>query len=213
MKGSDSESGMTTDRIVVIDDPVSSLDSDILFIVSSLIKGVFEEIRTGKSHIKQMFILTHNIYFHKEITFNPKRCDVAMNEETFWVVRKSGLVSKIEKHNCNPIRTSYDLLWDEVRKPDHSNLTIQNTLRRILENYFKILGGVDPDAICAMFEGKEKLICKSLFSWMHEGSHYAHDDLYISTADILVESYLQVFKAIFEKSKHLAHYEMMMANK
>jgi wobble nucleotide-excising tRNase len=30
LKGSESESGMTTDRIVVFDDPVSSLDSDIL---------------------------------------------------------------------------------------------------------------------------------------------------------------------------------------
>ncbi|OQB75688.1 MAG: hypothetical protein BWX92_02494 [Deltaproteobacteria bacterium ADurb.Bin135] len=212
LKGSDSDSGMTTDRVVVIDDPVSSLDSDILFIVSSLIKGLFEEVRDGKGHIKQVFVLTHNVYFHKEVTFNPKRRGKTMTEETFWVVRKSGLVSKIEKHDCNPIRTSYDLLWGEVRKPDHSNLTIQNTLRRILENYFKILGGVDPDAICTLFDGKEKLICKSLFSWVNEGSHYAHDDLYISVDDAVVDAYLQVFKAIFEKSGHLAHYEMMMAS-
>ncbi|MBN0669170.1 AAA family ATPase, partial [Pseudomonas aeruginosa] len=45
LKGSDSESGVTTDRIVVFDDPVSSLDSDILFIVSSLIKALFDEVR------------------------------------------------------------------------------------------------------------------------------------------------------------------------
>lgn len=54
LKGSDSESGITTDRIVVFDDPVSSLDSDILFIVGSLIKGVFEEVRAGSGHIKQV---------------------------------------------------------------------------------------------------------------------------------------------------------------
>jgi wobble nucleotide-excising tRNase len=212
LKGSDSESGMTTDRVVVIDDPVSSLDSDILFIVSSLIKALFDEVRAGKTHVKQVFVLTHNVYFHKEVTFNPNRRNKAMKEATFWVVRKSGLVSKIEKHNTNPIRTSYELLWAEVKKPDRSNLTIQNTLRRILENYFKILGGIDPDKICAMFEGKEKLICKSLFSWVNEGSHYAHDDLYLSIDGTVVESYLQVFKAIFEKSEHLAHYEMMMAS-
>lgn len=212
LKGSESESGMTTDRIVVIDDPVSSLDSDILFIVSSLIKGLFEEIRAGASHIKQVFVLTHNVYFHKEVTFNTKRRNQALKEETFWVIRKSGLISKIEKHNSNPIRTSYELLWAEVRKPDRSNLMIQNTLRRILENYFKILGGVDTDRICAMFEGKDKLICKSLFSWVNEGSHYANDDLYISIGDALVDTYLNVFKAIFEKSDHHAHYEMMMEN-
>jgi len=212
LKGSNSESGITTDRVVVFDDPVSSLDSDILFIVGSLIKGLFGEVRNATGHIKQIFVLTHNVYFHKEVTFNPNRREVAMNEETFWIVRKSDLRSELKKHDSNPIKTSYELLWSEVRRPDRSNLTVQNTLRRILENYFKILGGVDLDKICAMFEGSEKLICKSLISWVHDGSHFAHDDLYVSIDDSTVETYLKVFKAIFEKSDHLAHYRMMMGD-
>ncbi len=212
LKGSNSESGITTNRVVVFDDPVSSLDSDILFIVSSLIKGLFEEVRIGSGYIKQIFVLTHNVYFHKEITFNPKRSNVAMNEETFWVVRKLDLISKVEKHTSNPIKTSYDLLWEEVRRTDRSNLSIQNTLRRILENYFKILGGVDSDKICEMFDGKEKLICKSLFSWINDGSHFAHDDLYVSIDSTQVEIYLKVFRAIFEKAKHISHYKMMMGD-
>ncbi len=212
LKGSDSDSGMTTDRIVVFDDPVSSLDSDILFIVGSLIKGLFDEVRAGTGHIKQIFVLTHNVYFHKEVTYNPKRKDVAMNEESFWIVRKPGLTSKVDKHPTNPIKTSYELLWAEVRKPERSNLAIQNTLRRILENYFKILGGIEFDDLCAMFDGKEKLICKSLCSWVHDGSHYAHDDLYVSIDDSMVDSYLKVFRAIFDKSGHSAHYKMMMGD-
>lgn len=213
LRGSKSESGMTTDRIVAFDDPVSSLDSDILFIVSSLIKGLFDEVRAGRGYIKQIFVLTHNVYFHKEVTFNQSRRDGAMNEETFWIVRKSGPVSKVENYGFNPIKTSYELLWAEVRRPDRSNLTIQNTLRRILENYFKIFGGVNSDEICDMFEGKEKLICKSLFSWVNDGSHFAHDDLYVSIVDSsTVETYLEVFRAIFEKSHHFAHYKMMMGD-
>jgi wobble nucleotide-excising tRNase len=214
LSGSDSEVGITTDRIVVFDDPVSSLDSDILFIVGSLIKGLFDEVRSGAGHIKQIFVLTHNVYFHKEVTFNPRRRnnEAMSSEETFWIVRKSGLESKLEKHNHNPIKTSYELLWAEVRKAERSNLTIQNSLRRILENYFKILGGIDPDAICGMFNGKDKVICRSLFSWVNDGSHYAHDDLYISIDDSAVDTYLRVFRAIFEKSGHLPHYKMMMAD-
>ena len=38
LKGSETEEGITLDRVAVFDDPVSSLDSDILFVVSSLIK-------------------------------------------------------------------------------------------------------------------------------------------------------------------------------
>jgi wobble nucleotide-excising tRNase len=159
-----------------------------------------------------VFVLTHNVYFHKEVTFNPKRCDVAMNEETFWVVRKPGLLSELEKCPSNPIKTSYELLWSEVRMCDRSNLTIQNILRRILENYFKILGGFDLDQLCAMFAGKEKMICRSLCSWVHAGSHYAHDDLYVSIDDSMVDTHLKVFKAIFEKAGHIAHFKMMMGD-
>lgn len=212
LKGSISDSGMTTDRVVVFDDPVSSLDSDILFIVGSLIKGLFDEVRLGTGHIKQVFVLTHNVYFHKEVTYNPRRKDVAMSEESFWIVRRPGLISKLDKHPTNPIKTSYELLWSEVRKPERSNLAIQNTLRRILENYFKILGGIEFDELCKMFEGREMIICKSLCSWVHDGSHFAHDDLYVSIDDSMVENYLTVFRAIFVKSGHLAHYKMMLGD-
>lgn len=212
LKGSEADAGITTDRVVVFDDPVSSLDSDILFIVGSLIKGLFDEVRAGTGHIKQIFVLTHNVYFHKEVTYSPKQKGVSPNERTYWIVRKPGLVSKLDRHPTNPIKTSYELLWAEVRKPERSNLAIQNTLRRILENYFKILGGIEFDQLCAMFDGKEKIICKSLCSWVHDGSHYAHDDLYVSIDDSMVDSYLKVFRAIFEKSGHSAHYKMMMGD-
>jgi wobble nucleotide-excising tRNase len=210
LKGSTSESGTATNRVVVFDDPVSSLDSDILFIVGSLIKGLFEEVRSGKSQIKQAFVLTHNVYFHKEVTFNPNRQYEAMAEETFWTIRKSEHKSTVQKHPSNPIKTSYELLWAEVRNQSRTNLTIQNTLRRILENYFRILGGVNPDAICDKFEGKDRLICKSLFSWVNDGSHSAHDDLFVSIEDSAVDGYLRIFREIFKRTEHLPHYKMMM---
>jgi len=213
LKGSNSESGTTADRVVVFDDPVSSLDSDILFVVSSLIKGICEEVREDKGYIKQVFILTHNVYFHKEVTYNPKRnSNTKLNEETFWIIRKIDSVSKIEEHSSNPIKTSYDLLWAEIRNTDYDKLTIQNTMRRILESYFKLLGGVNPDQICGHFEGNDKLICNSLFSWVNAGSHHALDDVNISTTDTVISTYLKVFKVIFDKMGHGPHYKMMMGD-
>ncbi|MEZ5546122.1 MAG: AAA family ATPase [Lysobacteraceae bacterium] len=156
-----------------------------------------------------MFILTHNVYFHKEITYNQKRNDKALKEETFWIVRKQDSCSKVEKRDSNPISTSYDLLWAEVRREDRSKLTIQNTLRRILENYFKILGGVDLNKLCEKFDGQEKLICKSLVSWINDGSHFAHDDLYVAPM-MLKWIHISRFSRRYSKSDHHAHYRMMM---
>ncbi|WP_226052462.1 AAA family ATPase [Dickeya chrysanthemi] len=211
IKGAQASSGITQPRIVVFDDPISSLDSDILYIVSSLIKGIFDEIRNNKGYIRQIFILTHNVYFHKEISYHPKRpCDNALAEETFWMVKKQADTSYIEKCSSNPIRSAYELLWEEVKKPNPSSITLQNTLRRILENYFTMWGGMSKNDICELFYGRDKLICQSLFSWVNDGSHSIHDDLYINHGERTNEVYLRVFKDIFTKAKQIGHYELMM---
>ncbi len=212
IRGSTTTSGMNVERVVVFDDPVSSLDSDVLFIVSALIKRVLDEACRGDGLIKQVFVMTHNIYFHKEVSFDPKRGPECRAHETFWIVRKVNDVSHVAGYNYNPISTSYELLWKEVRSPDRSKITIQNTLRRILENYFKILGNLDKDKIVEQFEGRDQQVCGSLFSWVNDGSHSFNDDLYISADDAIIARYLGVFRRIFEVTGHEAHYKMMMGS-
>lgn len=211
LRGSVTTSGISTDRIVVIDDPVSSLDSDVLFIVSSLIKKLFHEVRQKGNNLKQIFVLTHNVHFHKEITFNPQRAgDASIKDETFWIVRKPDNFSKIEGFESNPIKTSYQLLWAELTKKPLPALTIQNTMRRILENYFKILGSIDTHVIIERFEGQDKVQCQSLISWVNDGSHYSPDDLYVAISDSMAHSYMKIFFKVFKAMGHMPHYKMMM---
>jgi wobble nucleotide-excising tRNase len=207
LKGSIDKDLISVDRVVVFDDPISSLDCDVLFIVSHLIRKTIDEIRSKTSNIKQIIILTHNVYFHKEVTFNIKRQEAnRLKDETFWVLRKKNDVSKIFLHEKNPVQTSYELLWREVKEnPD--SITIENSLRRIIENYFKMFGGISPDDILNRLDDEDKMTAASLLSWSNAGSHGLNDDLYIATES---EKYLKVFKTIFERTKHIEHYNMMM---
>lgn len=210
IRGAQTSSGITGNRVVVFDDPISSLDSDILYIVSSLIKGVMEEVRSQSSQIKQVFVLTHNVYFHKEVSYNGKRPDDrVLQEESFWLVKKFQQGSIVERCQANPIRSAYELLWEDVKSENISSVSLQNTLRRILENYFTMWGGMTKDEICAHFEGSDKLICQSLFSWVNDGSHSIHDDLYINHGAQTNEAYLRVFREVFNETGHLGHYNMM----
>ena len=87
-------------------------------------------------------MLTHNIYFHKEVSYDRDRpASGCRNDETFWVVRKRDSFSSLHHYAFNPVKTSYELLWEDVRDTERANLTIQNTLRRIVENYLVVLGG------------------------------------------------------------------------
>jgi len=211
LKGSHSETGTTISKVVVIDDPVSSLDNDVLFIVSTLVRELIAQARGDSSDIKQVFILTHNIYFHKEVTYNSRRGNHALNEETFFIIKKRDNVSILEKTEGNPIKTSYELLWSEIANTDCNHATIQNTMRRILENYFKMLGNISFDDLIDKFEGDDKLKCKALLSWVNDGSHSALDEDYytpLTTTEVL--RFKKIFKQIFEKSNHFEHYKMMV---
>ena len=207
LAGSQSESGINMPRIVVFDDPVSSLDNDILFIVSNLICNLYKDVSEGTKNIKQLFLLTHNVYFHKQVSYKQLG-----NYIRFFSVKKIDDKSIVTSHNENPIKSSYELLWSEVRDKDRSKSTLRITMRRILENYFKLLGSVSLNELPNKFEGNDKCICSSLISWAHDGAHYASFDnvVYSELSDTTVEKYLQIFKEIFEKCGHIAHYNMMM---
>lgn len=210
LAGSTSTTGTAVEKVVVFDDPVSSLDADVLFVVSALIRKVVSDVRENIGNVRQVFVLTHNIYFHKEVSFDRERRGGARSFETFWIVRKRENLSSLTPYDYNPVKTSYELLWDEVRNPDRPNLTIQNTMRRIVENYLTVLGGLKQDEIVALFEGRDAQICASLFSWINDGSHSSHDDIYVAVDDNAVQNYLSVFREVFERTGHGAHYRMMM---
>lgn len=211
-KGGISEETVNDERILVIDDPISSLDSNVLFVVSTLIKESIKNIKSNTGNIKQIILLTHNVYFHKEVSFIDGRTKVC-NKTNFWILRKNDRVTNIQSFlMANPIQSSYELLWQELKSENvKSSITVQNIMRRIIENYFKLLGKYGDDDLIQKFGTKEEQeICKSLISWINDGSHSINDDLFVELQDRTIENYKNVFKEIFILTNHEGHYNMMM---
>ncbi|MCO6564279.1 MAG: AAA family ATPase [Apibacter sp.] len=70
-KGKKNISQENIKKIIVIDDPISSLSHIFIFNVGRLIKNEFLGVRdnnTWKYNYEQVFILTHSLYFYYEIT-------------------------------------------------------------------------------------------------------------------------------------------------
>lgn len=210
-KGGTSEDNVNEERILVIDDPISSLDSNVLFVVSTLIKEILKEVKLDKGNIKQVILLTHNVYFHKEVAY--EGLYRKGEKPLFWILRRNHKTSTIQPYfEQNPIQSSYDLLWRDIKEWEkNSGTTVQNTMRRILENFFSILGSKRDDILIGKFEiQEEREICRSLLSWVNEGSHTLPDDLYIEAPDSTIVKYLKVFKDIFKYTENIGHYNMMM---
>ncbi|WRG08055.1 AAA family ATPase [Helicobacter pylori] len=216
-KGSLEENDISKNKVLVIDDPISSLDSNILFMVSVLVKDLMKETMEEKTNIKQVIILTHNTYFYKEITLEyDLKC--YQGKYSFWIIRKDNNVSKIKDYKENPIKNSYELLWKEVKQAKENNaswVSLQNVMRRIIEYYFRILGGFKHnDSLSECFENiEEERVCNSFISWFNDGSHGISDDLFVQSQDTSIETYLKVFEKIFKETGHEAHYKMMMRMK
>ncbi|EOD5839637.1 AAA family ATPase [Listeria monocytogenes] len=208
--GSHEQTGILKNKIIVIDDPISSLDSNVLFIISTLVKNLINDCRKNKFGIEQVFVLTHNVYFHKEVTFLGGNKEYKKDEVYFGILKKNENVSYITAYEKNPIQTTYELLWQDLRDEETSISTTFNTMRRILEYYFQILGGIDYEKCISEFDGTEKITCKALISCINDGSHFINDDFVIVFDESTLENYKYIFKRIFESLGQIEHYKMMM---
>lgn len=216
LKGSKDSTGRVPSQIVVIDDPVSSMDSDVLFIVSTLIRSLVWDMSKDNAKICQLFIATHNLYFHKEVSFD-RRFPKGMKAETrFWLVGKVGGKSSIEPCEKNPITSTYEALWDTVIRATENPvstelMSLQNTMRRILEYCSTFYEKNSLDDLPLQFQGDDRIIAKTLVSWLHNGSHSSMDDFnYTPPHSDGTARYLTMFKNVFQKAGHIAHYNMMM---
>lgn len=215
--GSRNKRGLQEEHILVIDDPVTSMDSNVLYIISTLIRNLIDLCIEEKRNIKQIFILSHNVYFFKEVSYSYGFTgkEKTKKKYKYFIVRKVNGLSQIQEYGYNnPIKNSYELLWDNLRKKDYNDDSNLNTMRRILEQYFHIIGNGNPNnnnkELINSFDEKDRLLVKSLLSYINDGSHTIMDGLYIVPDENLNQTAFKVFRQIFEKLGHINHYKMMM---
>ena len=245
--GADDSTGDTKDKIVVIDDPVSSMDSGALFVVGALTREMIEICRnnaasspTGERYyIKQLFILTHNGYYHNDVAVNMvkywdavayfKLVKADNNSQiipcVFEIKDYSGNIIKTE--NINPVQNGYHMLWAELKELKTPN-SVTHVIQQILNHYFiqmcSYRGGDVRDKI--LIDNKSKFIIsdeadnetfkpeyytiRSLLSYLTATEQGAVDNQQFIETDINVDSCKNALKSIFGLMGQDQHYSMMM---
>lgn len=215
LDGTMSTAGTLGEKVIVIDDPVSSLDSNVLYIVSTLVKGICKDkILQQDSGFTQLLLFTHNVYFYHELTANPIKN--WRGKISYYIIRKINNISSIEHFGHSPIKTTYQMMWELVKKASDDisrvdRIALLNVMRRILEYYFKTLGNLVNNDVYDKINGEDRFICHSLLALENSQSHGFIDDTVNSTPDEdTLRRYLVVFRKIFEVHGSLSHYNMMM---
>lgn len=208
MNGSLESSGTTDRRVVVIDDPITSMDADVLFVTSSLVRQLAKEARDGNGNTEQLIVLTHNITFHREVTYVRKK--EGDSETSYYLVRKTGDHSVVEQCEKNPVISTYELLWKDFLREDCNPLTAQNIARRITETFFKLIGDPDLDGVITSMASPDREIARSYLAWANAGSHSPFDDETFQNTGESIDVYRRVLKTIFESAGYIQHYEDMI---
>ncbi len=197
--------------VVVIDDPISSLDSDLLIEVNRMVRKLIDKVLAGESNIQQLFVLTHNTEFHRLLSQRKRNDEVRY----YKLMKQWGVSCLLSCGIVSQVKSDYEMQWDQLRmlKKGYGIPDAPNAMRKILEAYFIRLGRYEKRELAMKTspdnEVKRELV-ESLLKWMDEGSHGASNGVYAGNMDSVNLKYLEVFRMVFENLGQLGHYEMMM---
>jgi wobble nucleotide-excising tRNase len=192
----------STKRIVVIDDPISSLSHIYIFNVGRLIKTTF--LKTDD--YQQVFILTHSLYFFYEIveTDHDKR---EMSHKLFRL-SKNTKGSFLAEMRYEEIQSDYQAYWYIISDIDQPPALIANSMRNILEYFFNFIEKKDlnnlflkPELSAVRFQAFNRFINReshSLGQNIFDYKEFNYDD------------FRAAFEAVFLVAGYQEHYKKMM---
>jgi wobble nucleotide-excising tRNase len=134
-KGKSEENEVIMEKIIVIDDPISSLSHMYVFNIAQLIKHNF----LGDEY-KQVFILTHSLYFFHELLNLIKHMYKGKNTKwklfRFLKIQNKSYIEKMEEKE---IQNDYQAYWQVLKDHEQqksSNALLANAMRNILDHFF-----------------------------------------------------------------------------
>lgn len=198
-------------KLIVIDDPVSSLSQNYIFEIA----GMIQQRLIAPRIAGKIVILTHNLFFFQEMLLCSGKNNAASHPVDWKLLR----VVKDEFSGVQPViakalMNDYQALWYVLKtSKDHdaANVIIPNTMRQILEYYFSFSGKNDRlyKALETLINDRNEPGMRAFARYINRHSHAdARNIRQLETAD--VGRYLRWFSRVFEEAQDREHYDRMM---
>lgn len=208
---------LISDRIIVIDDPISSLSHNYVYDIASLIK---RHVLSPKTRFKQIIILTHNLFFFHEMVklmsedVGRGRGSGAVQESQLALFRiTKSEFSTVVAMQPKDIQNDYQSFWQAIKDALNgrtSATVIPNMMRNILEYYFTFVHRQDKLAKALEDLSDEDPQFRSLYRYINRESHA--DAVNITDfGEIDPTVYVERFRQVFVRTDFQEHYDKMMA--
>jgi len=198
-------SKLKSNRVIVIDDPISSLSHNYIYDIASLI---YRRVLNPKDRFKQVFILTHNLFFFHEMLKHLKKAD----QFSLFRITKSAFSAVIPMKDTD-VQNDYQSFWQTIKdalEGRTSASVIPNMMRNILEYYFTFVHRQDALQQALFDLADEDADFRALYRYVNRESHSDAINL-TDFGDINPAHYVERFRQVFVRTGFEEHYDKMMS--
>ncbi|MBO4698448.1 AAA family ATPase [bacterium] len=203
-KGTKNPDSTVSNKIVVIDDPISSLSHIFVFNIGRLIK---DEFLLKESKYEQVFILTHNLYFFYEIADKKHKESEESNQKLFRL-QKNNTGTTICEMKYSDIQNDYQAYWSMIKNPKTPPALLANCMRNVLDHFF---GFIEKNCLNEIFNKKELRDRKyqAFYRYVNRESHSDSVNIF-DMKEYNYDDFKEAFRLIFILSGYEKHYDKMM---
>lgn len=201
-KGEVKTDSTSTNKIIIIDDPISSLSHIHVFNIGRLIHNEF--LRTDK--YEQVFILTHSLYFFYELT----NINHGQRESTQKLFRlcKNESGSSFTAMKYEEIQNDYQAYWYIIKDQNQPPALIANCMRNIIEYFFNFVEKQDYNNVFQKAELK-KTNFMAFNRYMNRESHSKGQNIF-DIKEFNYNDFKTAFELVFQHTGYSEHYNKMM---
>jgi wobble nucleotide-excising tRNase len=201
-KGKKEASEVGTKKIIVIDDPISSLSHIYIFNIGRLIMEEF--LKSDK--YEQVFLLTHSLYFFYELTdTNHKR---RKENQCLFRIIKNSEGSQITSMKYEEIQNDYQAYWSIIKDNAQPTALIANSMRNIVEYFFNFIEKSD---LSNVFQKKSLQNPKyqSFNRYINRESHSLGQNIF-DFKEFNYDIFKEALGLLFKENGYEEHYKKMM---
>lgn len=200
--GKKTASSYSNKKIVVIDDPISSLSHIYIFNIGQLIKNDF----FNSTNYEQIFVLTHSLYFFYEMTdTNSDRRNE--NQKLFRMI-KNCHGSQISEMKYEEMQNDYHSYWFIVKDDKQPPALIANRMRNIIEYFFNFIEKRDLNNVFQKPE-LQKTKYQAFCRYINRESHSLGQNIF-DFKEFNYADFKEALGLVFLESGYKEHYDEMM---
>jgi len=201
-KGKRTVTGHSGKKIVVIDDPISSLSHIYIFNIGQMIKNDY----FNSPSYEQVFLLTHSLYFFYEMTLtnHDKREDI----QKLIRLTKNCDGSHFYEMKYEEIQNDYHSYWFIIKDDKQPPALIANCMRNIIEYFFNFIEKRDLNNVFQKPElkaSKYQAFCR----YINRESHSLGQNIF-DIKEFDYNDFKEAFRLMFVECGYEEHYKKMM---